>query len=278
MENDTICTLEELAKDINTIREKYGMRVLSARSIYHGLRYMGCLFYATKMKVRPIKLYKQATLQAIEEHYKRTYTDARHITRATSQNKENISDLIERGLYNVSMLFGAVNVLRQQQGYKVFETPATLQQQLYKSGMEPVAYGTDHQAWYNPEDAITTLCYERINNKGQKIKYMYEYPEITQAEIDSGEWQDGKTCARLTGATTARISGFIKEFECMTRRLGDKRFYHLPTIQEKVQYRPYSWLVKRYGEEIVNKWKHARKTKCVGDNKLMIYCPELAHL
>lgn len=203
---------------------------------------------------------------------------------------------IKRGLYTIQMLFGAVNMLREQLGLHQYAHIGSLRTALFKRGIKPVEVtgggrfvGAFRHSWYNKEQALKALTFD--TQRGCKADH-FNFQAATMEQIATGEWLDLATCAKLSGARKVRIANFKKhhsEYVRLHPYTGVTLFY-FPELLKFLHWRPFAFLQKKLGLEVAEGMQKIRKTRYTGDTwarwgntalspqKLLIYAPELAHL
>lgn len=185
-------------------------------------------------------------------------------------------DYCRQGLMTVNMLFGAVNVLREQLRLIPFNTPSNLNRAIREAGIKPELQETSGRLWFKPEPILAALT-QRHKNTPVRIFISADY--ATVQELTSGEWQPMNICHIKTGIPNNIISGWASK-QLIPWRVNpenNERLFHLPTIYERSCWRECTSLKRRYGWDFYEQLIAARKTKYIGD-RLWVYAPELTIL
>lgn len=190
--------------------------------------------------------------------------------------------LIQAGYLNTHMLFGYVNAMRKVFDLKPYQNIASITAALYRHKVEPRMHyfgkSKRYKNWWKTDDVAPLLL--EIRQRDQKS---FLSPVATEQELNTGEWQDVVTTARLTGISKKRLSslGSHNLTACRVHPYTQARLYHLPTIREIGYYRKSSHVRKILGDEATDALLATRPLKIVnfeGHEQRYIYIPEIAHL
>lgn len=186
--------------------------------------------------------------------------------------------LLEQGLYSTSMLFGAINVIRQQNGRSPYKTFNGMRATLDQNGIKPVMVG--RMAWWNAEETINALTNLLYMRKEASLDYGVL---VNSDEVQNGEWQDLGRCHVITNIPKRRIVRFGNNYPNKIRVTPRKtRLYHLPSLREWADWRQPKWIRDRYGALFLHHLLKTRKTKNADPDGItsyeLVYCPEFSHL
>ena len=200
------------------------------------------------------------------------------MTRQEQKNKsrKQSEDYCRQGLMTVNMLFGAVNVLREQLKLTPFNTPSNLNRAIREAGIKPALKESGGRLWFKPEPILAALS-QRYKKTPVRIFISADY--ATVEELKSGEWQPMNICHIKTGLPNNIISGWASK-QLIPWRVNpetNERLFHLPTIYERSCWRECTSLKRRYGWDFYKQLTATRKTKILGC-RLWVYAPELTIL
>lgn len=176
-------------------------------------------------------------------------------------------------------LFGIVNVLLEQEGWRTYANPTSMTNNLKKRGIYPVC--RDYWSWWDTKEVIANI-FRTKENIGGRVDLKSCLLELKPEEEASGEYVNLHMAMKLTGMKNQRVKTFMSKHPeaCRVDKESHRRV-HLPTLREWGDYRPSSYLRKKLGDEATDTLLTMRKSKywtCFGKQIRLVYVPELAHL
>lgn len=190
--------------------------------------------------------------------------------------KKQLAAYCRQGFMTVNMLFGAVNVLREQLQITPFKTPSNLNRAIREAGFNPVLKEKSGRLWFKPEPILAALAQKHRNSPA---RFFIAADYATVEELTSGEWQTMNICHLKTGLPTSIISGWASK-QLIPWRVNpenNSKLFHLPTLYERSCWRECTSLKRHYGWDFYKQLTATRKTKYIG-YRLWVYAPELTIL